>query len=288
MKYLAGIILTMSVVLYGCESCNGPFPPYPGPTPILAFGKVIKTLPATHPGIGSIDIVGDNFWEYCQGYSELRKRDMDGDLQEIVNLDGRLYGLWAVCWDSQRKCFWGTNPNFTGFELEQANLIEINRAGDIIETVRVSNNWSKPALIIRDLDYNADYEYTDADGNKITIGLISTSDWHYSLRKSDWIDPDNGFWEQYWFRLNIQVAGITNVGELYYAACDGNNPEEGKYPIIEFRQPPRKQWAERTGRKITVPGVWFSSLKTAGRSLWGKGIAKNSGETKIYQISLGE
>jgi hypothetical protein len=246
-------------------------------------------MPATHNGPGSIDLDGSYFWEYSTGHAELRKRQRsNGDLEQIINLDGRLTGLWAVCWDSGRSCFWGTNPEHHGWEAAQCNLIKIGLNGEVIQAVRVSDNLSKPPLIIRDIDLNTDYTYTDAEGNKITPGLLRTADWHYSLRKADFINPDNGFWEEFWFRLSdIQHAGLTQSGSKYYASCDGDNPIGGQYPIIEYDQVSRKAWAPKTGRKIIVPGVWFSSLKVSGRVLWGRGISKD-GITKIYLISLGE
>ena len=287
---LASVVVLIWAIV-GCHSCdnNGDDPtPNPEPTPILPLGTVIKTFPASFPGIGSIDLDGDSFWEYSRGYAELRKRSLsNGDLQEILTLDGRLTGLWAVCKDPQRLCWWASNPDWKNFESENGNFIKLGLNGEILQVNRVSDNWSKPPLIIRDLDYNADYEFEDQDGNKITIGLISTSDWHYSIRKSDFLDVENGYWEQYWNRIDCQVAGLTHAGGFCLAACDGDNPESGQYPIIEYRQPPRKQWAERTGRKIIIPGVWFSSLKAQGRSIWGRGINANDGTTMIYQISLG-
>ena len=291
MKGLVTIFLTiMTFTLSGCTGCNPPWPwPSPSPTPVPDFGTIIKTLPASHNGIGSIDLVDGSIWEYCQGHAELRKRDMDGDLQEIVELDGRLTGLWAVCWDPQRSAFWCTNPDIKNFESENGNLIKVNRQGGVIQVIRVSDNWGKPYLTIRDIDYNDNYEYEDADGNKITKGLLRTADWHYSLRKCDYIDPDNGFWETFWWRLSdIQHAAVTEAGGKYYASTDGDNPINGEYPILESDQVGRKQWAPNTGRQIVVPGVWFSSLKTEGRSLWGKGIRKSDKQTLIYQISLGE
>jgi len=287
---LASVVVLIWAIV-GCHSCdnNGDDPtPNPEPTPILPLGTVIKAFPASFPGIGSIDLDGDSFWEYSRGYAELRKRSLsNGDLQEILTLDGRLTGLWAVCKDPQRQCYWGTNPDWKGWESQQYNLIKIGLNGEVVQAVRVSDNMSKPPLVIRDIDLNEDYSYEDADGNKIFPGLLRTADHHYSLRKTDFIDPDSGFWETFWFRADCQIAGTTQSGGLYLSSTDGDSPESGQYPIIEYRQSGRKAWAERTGRQIIVHDTWFSSLKAQGRSIWGRGINANDGTTMIYQISLG-
>lgn len=295
---IAGLIFGV-FAFAGCNDCGGlwfqdcpdPSPsPIPAPSPSPApLGTVIASWPsAVAKSFGSVDFRDGELVEYCRGAAKLFFREITtGDVKRVEDLNAKLNSLWAVCWDPGRKCYWGSNPERKGYDL---NMVQISEAGAKIGGDKMMGGTENSPLIIYDLEYNADYSYTDSSGNKIVPGLIESKDWHYSLRKIDFITTEKvPYWEQYWWCCPIQFKAATRVGNKYWAACDDTKAVGGQYPIYEYRQGYRKERIDKgTGRQIVVPGVWFCSLKYRAGLLWGKGINAKTGESRIYAISLGQ
>ena len=283
----------LSWLLCGCDDDDwNPFPSAPSPTPIPAFGTVIRELPATHPGIGSVDVVQGNLWEYCQGYAELRKRDQAGDLQEVVPLDGRLDILWAVAWNPLQECFYGTNPECQRIDW---NLIQISRQGTVLGGFKMMGGSSSNWIRNYDIEFNVDFTAGPAGKYEILAGQMLLESIHFSLVKYEFDDVSkpNAYYEAWWGKFDIYSRANTRTGNTFWAACQEDFFENGQRPIVEYYFIPPggsvgtpKDVLKRTGRKITIPGVWFPSIIAVGNSMWGKGIGPD-GSTSIYQISLG-
>lgn len=289
------MLLALAALIFaGCNNCGGlwfqdcpdPTPdPDATPAPPQPIGTIVKVLPSAVSGsLGSIDFAGGQLYEYCRGEAAIYARQIwNGEVTGKVTLDGRLTKLWAVAWDEKRGCWWATNPDCENVDY---NLMRLGVDGNIEAGRKMMGGHSSKWIRFWDVDVNEDYEYTDADGNKIEKGMPWTGDSHFeSLFKFDYInvydgEPDRPWWEQYWFKSDINHRAVTRTGSTYWAAeWEGNR-------IVEYNQGSRKSVATRTGRVITLPGYVCSSLKTYDGLMWAK--AQKSGQSYILAISLGE
>ena len=271
--------------------------PSPAPSiPPAPFGQVVNKFPSAVAGsLGSVNSKDGQLIEYCRGEAALYFRSIaSGAITQKMNMDARLKQLWAVAWDSVRGCYWATNPEESGINW---NLIQVSSSGQVIGGSLMLGGTSNNPIRIYDLESNWTYA-TTIDGNPIDAGTMFVSDRHVfsgsQLIKVNFITVDvEGYWEQFWWAVDISFRADARTGCTYWLACDADNPVGGEYPIYEYRQAlyrkERCDASARTGRKIIVPGVWFSSLFVSedGSYIWGKGINAVTGESAIYQISLG-
>lgn len=276
-----------------------PVVPSPSPAPSVPpapFGQVVNKFPSAVAGsLGSVNLKAGQLIEYCRGTAALYLRRMDnGAVVEQMILDSRLKQLWAVAWDSVRGCYWATNPEESGINW---NLIQVSPTGQVIGGSLMLGGTSNNPIRIYDLEVNWSYA-TTIQGDPIDAGTMYVADRHVfsgsQLIKINFITVDvAGYWEQFWWAVDISFRADARTGCTYWLACDTDNPVSGEYPIYEYRQALyRKERCDafaRTGRKIVVPSVWFSSLFVSddGAYMWGKGINPKTGESAIYQISLG-
>lgn len=276
-----------------------PAAPSPSPAPTLIpapFGTVVANFPSAVAGsIGSANVKDGSLIEYCRGEAALYRRRMnDGAQEEKMLIDSRLTKLWAVCWDPRRSCYWATNPEEGGINY---NLIQLSPAGQITGGSLMLGGTSNNPIRIYDAETNWSYS-TTIGKDPIDAGTLLVADRHVfsgsQLIKVNFITTEvEGYWEQFWWALDISFRADARTGCTYWLACDTDNPVGSDYPIYEYRQAlyrkERCDASARTGRKIVIPGVWFSSIFVTddGAYMWGKGINAKTGESAIYQISMG-